>query len=131
MKKEFYLCKHCGNLVKLINKGGGTLVCCGESMERLEVNTVDADHEKHIPVIKKINDGDRSILEIEIGAVPHPMIPEHYIDFIYVEYDDGGTLVKLEKEATPIVSLDVTKNTVIGVYAYCNLHGLWGKDLRQ
>ena len=127
MKKNFYLCKHCGNLVDLINKGGGTLVCCGEPMQYLEINTVDADYEKHIPVVEEIVNENRNILEIKIGATPHPMTNEHYIDFVYVEYTNGGILIKLEREAEPIISLDVTNHNVIGVYAYCNLHGLWGK----
>jgi superoxide reductase len=29
---EVYLCKICGNEVKVINAGNGTLVCCGQPM---------------------------------------------------------------------------------------------------
>lgn len=33
---EVYQCKICGNKVKVIEVGGGTLVCCGKEMKRIE-----------------------------------------------------------------------------------------------
>ena len=30
LEKSFYRCEVCGNLVELIEDGGGELVCCGE-----------------------------------------------------------------------------------------------------
>ena len=44
---EFYRCELCGNMVALIKKGGGTLVCCGQNMTKLEANSTDAAKEKH------------------------------------------------------------------------------------
>jgi len=32
---EVYLCEICGNKVRVIEAGGGVLVCCGESMKRV------------------------------------------------------------------------------------------------
>lgn len=34
--EEVYLCYICGNKVKVLESGAGTLVCCGEAMARLE-----------------------------------------------------------------------------------------------
>ena len=34
---ERYRCNVCGNEVSVTKVGGGTLVCCGEDMEKLEV----------------------------------------------------------------------------------------------
>ena len=31
---EVYLCKICGNMVKVLESGAGTLVCCGEPMKK-------------------------------------------------------------------------------------------------
>jgi len=31
---EVYLCKICGNKVKVLESGAGTLVCCGEPMKK-------------------------------------------------------------------------------------------------
>ena len=33
---EVYLCEICGNKVKVIEAGGGELVCCGGSMKKVE-----------------------------------------------------------------------------------------------
>jgi superoxide reductase len=33
---EIYRCNICGNEVKVTKVGGGTLVCCGEDMEKIE-----------------------------------------------------------------------------------------------
>lgn len=53
MKEEqkFYVCKICGNMVGLINNAGVPLVCCGQDMDELVPNTIDASLEKHIPVV--------------------------------------------------------------------------------
>ena len=56
-------------MVGLINNAGVPLICCGEKMQELIPNTVDASAEKHVPVIKL--DGNKVI--IEIGSAPHPM----------------------------------------------------------
>ena len=32
---EEYLCTICGNKVKVLKAGGGTLVCCGKDMEKV------------------------------------------------------------------------------------------------
>jgi desulfoferrodoxin-like iron-binding protein len=34
--EETYLCQICGNKVEVIEAGGGTLVCCGKEMIRVE-----------------------------------------------------------------------------------------------
>jgi superoxide reductase len=31
-KEEIYKCEICGNVVKVIEEGAGTLVCCGQDM---------------------------------------------------------------------------------------------------
>lgn len=53
MKKEpkFFICKHCGNIVTLLNESGAPLSCCGDTMTQIEPNTVDAATEKHVPVV--------------------------------------------------------------------------------
>jgi superoxide reductase len=38
-KNDIYVCRICGNVIKVIEAGAGTLVCCGQPMEkRLERN---------------------------------------------------------------------------------------------
>jgi len=36
---EKYRCNVCGNEVVVTEVGGGTLVCCGQDMERIELKT--------------------------------------------------------------------------------------------
>lgn len=36
---EKYKCNVCGNEVVVTKAGGGTLVCCGQDMERIELKT--------------------------------------------------------------------------------------------
>jgi superoxide reductase len=33
---EIYKCEICGNVVEVVEEGGGTLVCCGEPMKLME-----------------------------------------------------------------------------------------------
>lgn len=33
---DLYHCNVCGNKVKVVQSGGGTLVCCGQEMEKVD-----------------------------------------------------------------------------------------------
>lgn len=45
MTVKFLKCSICGNIVGLIQDGGGELVCCGKPMQELVANTEDAAQE--------------------------------------------------------------------------------------
>ena len=100
------------------------MVCCGEKMEELIPNTVDASGKKHLPVVTRINDCS---IKVEVGSVAHPMLPEHHIVFIYVETENGGIRVDLKDKPEAVVCTCTSKP--IAVYEYCNLHGLWKTSL--
>ncbi|HHV59822.1 MAG TPA: desulfoferrodoxin [Clostridiaceae bacterium] len=118
-KVAFYQCGICGNMVGLIKDGGGQLVCCGQPMNKLEANTVDASREKHVPVAVR-KDGK---IYVDVGSVLHPMTKEHYIEWIAVVSDDGTERISLAPGNEPKAVFCDRKNAE--VYAYCNLHGLW------
>jgi len=121
-EQKFYICKNCGNIVGLINNGGGSLVCCGDQMNELVPNTTDASVEKHVPVI--MIDGNK--ITVEIGSAPHPMTEQHYIEWVYIQTDKGGQRKVLEPGDNPCVEFVLTDDdNVESAYAYCNLHGLW------
>lgn len=124
MSVKFYKCNHCGNVVEKLVDSGASLVCCGQKMEELVPNTVEASTEKHLPEVTFLDDGR---LKIEVGSVHHPMLPEHHISFIYVETTSGGIKVNLKDE--PVAIVHVGKDKPVAVYEYCNLHGLWKKEL--
>lgn len=125
MKTEvaFYRCKHCGNVAGLIKNGGGTLVCCGDNMEKLIPNTVDASVEKHVPVAVR-KDGK---IYVEVGSVAHPMVAEHFIEWITVIGNEGSERIILRPGNEPKAILGDKTNAE--VYIYCNLHGLWRSDV--
>lgn len=120
MATKFYKCRHCGNVIEKIVDSKVPVVCCGEKMEELIPNTVDASNEKHVPVVTCLDGGK---IKVEVGSVAHPMTQEHHISFIYVETESGGIKVNLTDKPEAIISVGDQK--VTAVYEYCNLHGLW------
>lgn len=124
MKTRFYKCATCGNVAIKVVDSGVPLVCCGEKMQELLPNTVDASGEKHVPVVTKLDGG---LLKIEVGSVAHPMEEAHHIAFVYVETERGGIRVDLSDKPEALVYVGDEK--VLAVYEYCNLHGLWKTEL--
>lgn len=120
-KRQFYKCSICGNLVGVISQGGGTLTCCGQPMDHLIPNTTEAAGEKHIPVLE-CHEGK---LIAKVGSVDHPMVEEHFIEWIYVTGKNQGHRYELKPGHEPIAVLDMEREDIESVYAYCNLHGLW------
>lgn len=118
---KFYVCKVCGNLIEVVEEGGGTLVCCNQPMVELKENTVEASFEKHIPVVE-IKEG---IVNVKVGSIDHPMTEEHYISWIYIKYDGGSQRMNLKPGMKPEACFCICDAKNIEVYAYCNLHGLW------
>lgn len=123
--KKFLRCEHCGNMVGVLNDAGVPIICCGQPMTLLEANTTDAANEKHVPVVKV--DGD--ILEATVGSVEHPMEEVHYIQWIFVETENGGHRRILKPGEKPNAVFNLNGEKPVAVYEYCNLHGLWKKDL--
>lgn len=110
---DIYKCNVCGNIVELVHVGGGDLVCCGEKMQLMKANTVDAAKEKHVPVVN----GNK----VKVGSVEHPMEKKHYIEWIEMIKDGKVYREYLKPEQKPEASFSVS-----GIArAYCNLHGLW------
>lgn len=121
-EKKFYICKHCGNMIGMIKSSGVNVVCCGDPMTELKPNTVEASQEKHLPVVTI--EGD--IVKVKVGSVEHPMTEEHHIVWIYLETEQGGQRKKLAVGSKPEAEFALAGgDKVVGVYEYCNLHGLW------
>ncbi len=124
MAKEirFYRCKHCGNFAFMLHASGAPMTCCGEHMQEIEANTVEAATEKHIPVVTV--DGDT--VTVAVGSVAHPMVEAHFIQWIYLETEAGGQFKYLSPGQDPVAAFKLTEGeTVVAAYEYCNLHGLW------
>jgi len=123
--KKFFICKHCGNIAGKLKDSGVPLVCCGENMHELIPGEVEAATEKHIPKVTV----QGSKVTAEVGEVPHPMAEEHFIEWIYMETENGGQRKILKPGDEPKAVFALEDDKAVAVYAYCNLHGLWKKDL--
>ena len=122
MKQRFYKCNHCGNIIEKIEDKGVPVVCCGEKMEELIPGTVDAAVEKHVPQYSV----EGNLVKVAVGRVEHPMIPEHFIQWVSLQTKQGTQLKKLSPGEKPEVVFALAEgDSVEAVYAYCNLHGLW------
>ncbi len=119
-KNQIYKCAVCGNIVEVLHEGGGNLVCCGEPMVLLKENTIDASLEKHVPVIEKTKNG----YKIKVGSIEHPMIPEHYIEWIELIADSCSYRKFLAPGEKPEAEFCIKAKT-ISAREFCNLHGLW------
>ncbi|MBQ9046924.1 MAG: desulfoferrodoxin Dfx [Solobacterium sp.] len=117
---KIYRCAKCGKTVAMLKKSGCPTMCCGEPMEELVPNTVEASEEKHIPAVTR--EGNK--LSVQVGTEEHPMLPEHHIAFIALETEKGFRIVYLEPGEKPVADF-LNEEKVNAVYAYCNLHGLW------
>ncbi len=115
-------CESCGAVVKVIKdchcKCG--FMCCGDHMEVVEANSVDAAFEKHIPNYE-IKDGK---LEVRVN---HVMEDEHYIEWIALVDDDSEEYIYFKPGEEAVVTFDKTKGIL---YSYCNQHGLWKNEIK-
>lgn len=120
---EIYKCEVCGIIVEIIHEGGGELVCCDQPMKLMEENMVDAALEKHVPVIEKTEDG----IKVKVGSVPHPMVEEHYIEWIELIADGRACRKFLNPGDEPEALFKIEAQTITA-REYCNLHGLWKSE---
>lgn len=119
---KFYRCAVCGNIIAFVEDSGVPIVCCGEEMELLVPGTVEASHEKHIPVVSQ--QGNR--VTVRVGSVDHPMTAAHSILWIAIECKQGNQRKLLSVDGAPEASFLLTEDDAfVAAYAYCNLHGLW------
>ena len=122
MELKFFKCKKCGQIVAIIKNSGAKLVCCNEEMTEIIPSSVDASKEKHVPVIDVIGD----LVNVSVGSVNHPMLEEHYIEWILLRTNFGNQRKTLKPNDLPMASFKLLDGEeVIEAYAYCNLHGLW------
>ena len=103
MEQKFYICKHCGNII-VKSKDSSVPV------------------EKHVPVWSVEN----GIVHVKVGSVEHPMLPEHYIEWVSLRTKQGSQHKELHPGEKPEVFFALNEgDEVEEVFAYCNLHSLW------
>lgn len=127
MEVRFFKCRSCGNIVVKVVDSGVTPFCCGMPMQEMHANLVDASQEKHLPVVV---DKSKCSIKVQVGAVEHPMTPEHHIEFIALETVSGLQVVRLKEGSGPHACFAV-RCTPKAIYEYCNIHGLWKTEVKD
>lgn len=119
---KFYRCMKCGKIIAIVKETQLPTICCGEEMKEIVANTMDAAQEKHVPTYEK--NGNNIV--VKVGSVEHPMIPEHYIEWILIETKQGYQRKLLKPNQVPKAEFALCDgDELVAVYAFCNLHGLW------
>lgn len=117
-------CQKCGAQVNVIRKcqcEDDCISCCGEKMQELRANEVDAAIEKHVPNYE-IMDGN------VVAVVNHVMEEDHYIEWISLVTDTSCEYIYLKPGDTSSVTF---KGKTSGtLYSYCNKHGLWSSKIQ-
>ncbi len=122
MELKFYRCKVCGKIIAIVKDTGVPTICCGEEMEQIIPGTTDAAVEKHVPVVTV----NGNIVEVKVGSVDHPMLAEHYIEWIALSTKQGNQRKVLKPSDAPKATFAIVDgDEVVAAYAYCNLHSLW------
>ena len=116
---KFFRCDHCGNIIAFMENKGVPVMCCGQKMTELVPGSVDAAAETV--------DGAR--VTVKVGEIDHPMTEPHHIGWIVLETSHGFMKRDLEPTGAPVAVFDLADDTPVAVYAWCNLHGLWKKEL--
>ena len=122
MEQKFLICEHCGNMIAMVKDTGVPVMCCGQKMTEIIPGTTDAAVEKHVPVYTV----DGTTVTVSVGSTAHPMLPEHYIEWVTLQTKQGNQRKLLKPGDEPKVCFAMCEgDEVEAVYAYCNLHGLW------
>jgi superoxide reductase len=121
-KTAVYKCEKCGNIVEALFDVVTRASCCGQEMNELVANSVDASKEKHVPVIER--QGNK--VTVKVGSVAHPMTKEHYI--LFIELVAGNQVLRQdlkEGDTAAEAVFMIDEKVPLVARAYCNLHGFW------
>ena len=119
MELKLYRCAHCGNIAFKVVDKGVPLMCCGQKMEELVPNTTDGALEKHVPQVTR----DGNHVTVQVGSTIHPMLEEHYIQFIAAVSGNKVTFQITKPGEEPVMKTGGAEP--VTAYEYCNLHGYW------
>lgn len=121
---KYYMCQKCRTQVAVLKQRCDSLTCCGEKMRELDPETAEGAGEKHIPVVTM----EGRTAAVKVGEVPHPMLEEHFIEWIAAETKKNYYQKNLAPGEAPEASFVLEEGEeVLAAYAYCNLHSLWKK----
>ena len=125
MSKDLILkkCRSCAAMVKVLKdcvSDDCGIRCCGEQMSVVIPNSVDAAAEKHVP--QYTIQGEKIIVKVN-----RVMEEEHYIEWICMVSDKKECTKYFETGDMPETEFHYIPGSTL--YAYCNKHELWKKDV--
>ena len=113
---KFFKCEVCKNIIVKLADSGVPVSCCGKAMKELVPGETDGAFEKHVPSVM-----------IEGNSV---MLEEHFIQFIVLETKNGFEVKYLKAGDEPAAEFVIAAgDKAVAAYEYCNLHGLWVKEI--
>lgn len=119
---KFLKCKICGKIIAVVNDRQVPTICCGQPMEEMVPNTSDGAVEKHVPVFEV----EGNIVRVKVGSVDHPMLDNHYIEWIAIQTNLGNQRKVLKPGEKPEAQFALLPGEkVLAVLEHCNLHGLF------
>jgi len=109
-------------VVEVVSRNDNTTTL-EQNFNQLIEKSEDAIKEKHVPYIEESESG----YLVKIGQeAKHPMMAEHFIEFIELLIDDDFLYRKYLKAGDePEAFFQVPKGTKVSAREYCNIHGLW------
>jgi len=122
-RNQTWKCEICGNIVEVLHSGVGQLVCCGQPMTLIENKREEEGNEKHLPVVER----DGETVTVKVGSVEHPMLDNHYIEWIALTTENGVFRRYLNPGEKP-EAVFKTPDKIIQVRSYCNIHGQWATE---
>lgn len=118
---EIYKCVDCGNVAEITHGGSCIPECCGKPMVLQKEKTADSATEKHVPLALEGTVG----IKVMVGSTPHPMTPEHFIEWIEVINGEWVNRKHLKPGDKPEAQFFLPNQKGLILRSYCNLHGLW------
>jgi len=122
-RHEIYKCDGSPTTVEVLidSTTCAELECCGNPMNLQAEKTADSKTEKHVPVVEATPNG----IKVTVGSVPHPMVEDHYIEWIEVINGPYVNRKYLKPGDKPEAEFYVKMQPGLIVREFCNKHGLW------
>lgn len=125
MDVGYFLCPCCGGIFTYLRPPCRPPVCCGQRAQRLSCNDC-GEPLVHLP-IATFQD---QLVTVHVGQEPHPMTPEHLIQWIGLQTSCGTQYRFLKPGDTPSAQFALEPGVrPEAALAFCNLHGLWRNSI--
>jgi superoxide reductase len=97
-------------------------------MTLLQPKMSEQGNEKHLPVVERIAPNR---IQVMIGSVTHPMLPEHFIQWVFIAQETSYQIKTFLPGEEPKATFYINPKEDIKVYEFCNIHGLWMTEVRK